>query len=392
MSDFKNSRDDGSCQKKTPVSYESSHKKSIDLIKNLWIWVCKHPGVSGVFVTAFGGVTILSYLLPLGFVPDFELTAVLGLLLLAAFLGVLQLTIIGGGLMVPAIIGKNLISDIEADGKPFNVAAAVLVSTFIWLVVFGLDMVFNKIWTAPVLVIAICFTVVLAIVCSVIKNKEKWKRRSIYALLFVLQGVNFLLAIMIFTAGAQTGLSGMEGWLQWGSLIAWCVFVSTANLVLLQWRVWTPGGVMFVGTLLVWVLIWLSQSFFYMNGITIRKLRLGDINGTTITVTESAASAIQAACLVSHAPRSCIEQEIKRGTTTAYVYENVKILSRLGNQYYLQLCQHEDTVWPCGTVSGVRVAIEKKDVIGWSTKEPPKRGEVLEEEVQTQETSKDKES
>lgn len=55
MSDFKSSRDNGLCQKKELVSYDLSHKKSIDLIKNLWIWVCAHPGISGVFVTAFGG-------------------------------------------------------------------------------------------------------------------------------------------------------------------------------------------------------------------------------------------------------------------------------------------------------------------------------------------------
>jgi hypothetical protein len=385
--EMKDSKDIDLSSENQGAYVKRANNEFISEIKKIWNWVSENPVISGAVILSFGGLTILSYLLPLGFIPDFELTAVLGLLFLAAFLGLLQLSVIAGSLMMPSMLGKQLLADIGDDGKSINVMAAILISLLIWIGLFSIDIFLQMSLYGLVFLASLGSNLIFYSF-----GKKKLRRLNSYLFFFVVQGGSFFLAVLIFTAGGQTGLAGEAEWVQWFSLIVWCVFVSIANLILLRERDVAVGLILATGALLIWVLIWLTQSFSYMNGITIRKLRLGDITGSTITVAEGAASAIQAACLVRHLPGGCKEQEIQRGTTTAYVYENVTILSRLGNQYYLQLCRPEDDVWPCGNASGLRVAIEKKDVMGWSTKEPENRRLTLEKGTQSEEVRTDEET
>jgi len=144
----------------------------------------------------------------------------------------------------------------------------------------------------------------------------------------------------------------------------WCLLAGFFNTVLLRAKNMTLeiGSVFAVA--IVFALIMLTRNPYYLYVMPIQHLKLGNIENATVTVPKSAAAVLQAACRVADAPRACTK--LPEDLAADYIsYENITILSRLGNQYYLQLCQRDETAGPCATETGLRVAIDKKDT-GWS--------------------------
>jgi len=142
------------------------------------------------------------------------------------------------------------------------------------------------------------------------------------------------------------------------------MLVGLFNTMLLRAKSITFGLVFIFAVAIVFALITLTRNPYYLYVMPIHLLKLGNIENATLTVPKSAAAVLQAACRVAEAPRACAKQPRELAADYAS-YENITILSRLGNQYYLQLCQRGERTGPCATDMGLRVAIDKKDT-GWS--------------------------
>jgi hypothetical protein len=356
-----------------PEQRDAGYARSVESLKRAWTWVCQHPGIAWGLVTAFGGLTLLTYLLPLGFLPDFDLSSILGVLALASFLGCMQLIWLGGALVAPTLMGLSLVERGEDDGKRarrFSVIIVSVLGSIVLFVAFLLSVLYDRIWVIQAYGALLLAGVGLVIGSGQLNPRKEggqgWQTMCRYLLLFLLQGLGCGIAIMLFLPGAGSDILSRSPVFQWSYVLLWCVCVAAFNSALLARGTPTLSGFCAVGGALVLVLIWLTGNLSYVHGMTIRTLRLGDIPDATISVTEVGSVAIQAACRVPDAPRSCAGSAIALGQGTAYAYTKVNILSRIGNQYYLQLCGPDESTGPCDTAQGLRVAIEKKDVLGWS--------------------------
>jgi hypothetical protein len=356
-----------------PAERDAGYKRSLESIQRAWTWVCKHPGLAWALITAFGGLTLLTYLLPLGFLPDFNLASIVGMLALASFLGCLQLIWLGGTLVAPTMMALSLIEHGdkgERTSRNWRVPIVSVVGTIVWFTAFLLSVVYEHRWVISVYGVLLLVAFGLAIGNGQLKSRQgagrRWETTCRYLILFLLQGLACLISIILFIPGARSDIFSMPPVSQWIVVLLWCICVAALNSILLTRRAPTLWGFCAVGGALVLILIMITGNLSYVHGMTVQKLRLGDIADATISVTESGSVAIQAACRLPDAPRSCASSAIALAQGTAYAYSKVKILSRIGGQYYLQLCQPDENTGPCDTVEGLRVALEKKDVLGWS--------------------------
>jgi hypothetical protein len=356
-----------------PQRRDAEYARFVESLKGAWAWVCKHPGLAWALVTAFGGLILLTYLLPLGFLPDFDLSAIFGLLALASFLGCMQLVWLAGTLVAPTLMALSLVERDQDDQKTAqgrHVPVVSVLGAVVWFTVFLLSVHYERVWVIYAYVALLLIALGLAIWTGRRKAREAgWQRLNTtcrYLILFLLQGLACGISIILFVPGAHSDIFGMPPPVQWTLLGLWCAGVAAFNSILLARKAPTLGEFCAVGGALVAALILITGNLSYVHGITIRTLHLGDIPDATISVTEGGAFAIQAACRLADAPRSCAGSAIALGGRTAYAYDKVNILSRIGNQYYLQLCQPKENTGPCDTVEGLRVAVEKKEVLGWS--------------------------
>jgi|GEM_PF-5650012 len=326
-------------------------------------WCCKHPGFSSLSALLFGGLIILSYLLPLQFIPDFNLSETIGILAAAAILGAISLTILGTSLLIPAIILGNF----KASRKDKKQQTTTAILTFTLFPIFAISGFFiNFIWIIGLAITAL--TLIIKLSCPDEADIEIRKRNAkTFALLIALAFISFMFASLFFMPAATLTLSENPAWQQWGALAIWHAVVALVNGMLIQKRRCVYKTIM-AGIIIIITLFMLTGNFRYMHVVIIEKLRLGNVPNVTITVSESGLPVLHAACSIADAPQTCTRQPDK----PSHAYENVTILSRLGNQYYLDLCQPGDQARLCRTGKSLRVVINKKDVLGWSIQEKGK--------------------
>lgn len=332
---------------------------SISALIRIWAFVCEHPGIVGTATIALGALTLLTYYLPLGFIPDFDLASVTGILLIAAFLGAVQIFWLGATLVLPAIIGAGNIVKPES-GKDYKRLLTVYISTVLWLIAFWRGAVANEKWFIFGLPAVLLVALVLAIF-------RKTRLAAGYVLIAGIQGVVCLVAAFLFHPAPQSSISQGSNWLQWLFLVLWCLLVTIANTVL--WKEGRPTlrAVLGVTAYLLFTLILMTQNLGYVHGAAVRMLSLGDVRGVLLTVNDSGAAVLSAACQGDSPPVGCAPQKIIMGEVKAYAYRNITILSRIGSQYYLQLCTNDDRGGACDTIEGLRIVVDKRDVLGWSS-------------------------
>jgi len=332
-----------------------------------WRWFCTYPTLTGVLVTVFGGLVILAYLVPLGFVPDFDLASALGVLVLAAMLGGLSIAAFAITLLAPAMLARQLAGNRDAPLWRSNAQyVAMALSAFLfWVALFYLNIIGDQTWIVWLLAAVLGGTLLLAGL-NQRTVQPPWFKTAWFGFLLLLsmQGLSFFTALSLFVPGAIKGLANIVEWQQWLLLIVWCMLVGLSNTMLLRAKSITFGLGFIFAVAIVFALITLTRNPYYLYVMPIHLLKLGNIENVTLTVPKSAAAVLQAACRVAEAPRACTKQPEELAADYAS-YENITILSRLGNQYYLQLCQHGERTGPCATDMGLRVAIDKKDT-GWS--------------------------
>ncbi|MNX92136.1 hypothetical protein D3C86_1242630 [compost metagenome] len=332
---------------------------SISALIRIWAFVCEHPGIAGTATIAFGALTLLTYYLPLGFIPDFDLSSVTGVLLIAALLGAVQIFWLGAALVLPAIISAGNIFKPES-GKDYKWLLTVYISTVLWLIAYWRGAVANEKWFVFGLPVVLSVGLVLAIF-------RKTKPAGGYALIAGIQGVVCVVAALLFQPAPQSSISQGANWLQWLFLVLWCLLVTIANTVL--WKEGRPTlrAVLGVTAYLLFTLILMTQNLGYVHGAAVRMLSLGDVRGVLLTVNDTGAAVLSAACQGDSPPTGCAPQKIIMGEAKAYAYRNITILSRIGSQYYLQLCAADDKGGACDTVEGLRIVVDKRDVLGWSS-------------------------
>jgi len=326
-----------------------------------------------MIIPAFGGLIILSYLGPLGFVPDFDLSEMLGLLVLSAFLGLLPLAMLGTGLLMPALMlnyvfaGKISVSKMD-DRRYYSI---ILPAFLIWPFLIIPGLFYETGWVFFALILPPLITLIFP------HPKEKEAILSSAWVSFILTltvGASFLFAFIMFIPGASSGLADDPPYQQWAALLVWGLSVGAFNISMLRSNKEKFSLFFIFATTLIFLLIFLTRSLSYVHILAIQKMQLGDIRNATITVNESASAVLQAACPMHESSSfTCTWQQFRQDKQgTRYTYESITILSRIGNQYYLQLCPSllpNMKPKPCDANAEnlPRVVIDKKDVLGWST-------------------------
>jgi len=353
-------------------------------VEKFWHWCCKHPGIAAMIIPAFGGLVILSYLGPLGFIPDFNLSETFGLLVLAAFLGLFPIAMLITGLLIPALMLRcDFAEKLKIQKNDDKTYRLIALSTFVIfpiliipVLLFEANWVFLLLFLPPLIILFYP------------RQKEcgGWKknlsRAGGFFILILLAVVSFLFAFIVFIPGASSGLADSSPWQQMVALLAWCLLVGCFNCVLLcSNKERFISYFIFAATALLFSLMLLTRNFSYVHILAIQKVQLGDIKNVTITVNESASAVLQAACSTyENLPFACARSQVMENKQrNHYTYERVTILSRMGSQYYLQLCPSalpEKEPKPCGANAEnlPRVVIDKKDVLGWSTHKVAKQG------------------
>lgn len=311
---------------------------------------------------AMGALTLLSYFLPLGFIPDLDLSDMTGLLFLCAGLGLLQITVLGMCLLWPSLMTypKDAIQDETVRRRHarrrtlFAVAGALL-----WFLLFVCTVLYENslFFTTLALVMLVAF---ILHCFNATKNKANW------VLTFGIQGFVCLIAIFLFNPAPHSRLYGSAEWLQWLVLALWCLAVVIANVALVKEGRPSLKGLLIAAFYLIAVLILTTHNLQNINGAAVRILKLGNIQNATITVNHAGSAVIQAACLAPSAPKSCEASLITVNKESFHAYSNLTILSRIGRQYYLQLCSPTEKAGPCASTDGLRVVLEKTDAPGWS--------------------------
>lgn len=338
-------------------------KQLADLSVRIWGFTCAHPAMASAITGTVGALTLLTYFLPLGFLPDFDFSDITGLLVVAAFFGITQLLWLGAILLLPTILGVSTTFAFRRSGSrlswPTSTIAAIL-SQLLWLAMLWYNVANDEIWIGGVLIA----TLILTVICA--KSRKLEGLLSIL-LAFSLQGGICLLGVLLFRPSPGSFLFELEDWMQWVALGIWCIAISGANLVLAKDSRPTLPMTVGVGAYLIYMLILTTHNLGYVHGLAIRALGLGDIRGVVVTVSDTGASVLKAACHIKSAPPACQAELFTAGEVTGHAYSNVTILSRMGRQHYLQLCSLTDKIGPCATTEGLRVVLDKKEILGWST-------------------------
>jgi len=350
------------------VRLQKQNKRTIKPFwKEIWHGYCKHPTPVSLLLPLFGGLIILIYLLPLGFLPDFNLSEIIGLLVVVALLGLFSLIVIGSILLWPATLHETLYLA-EKSRQRRGIETLLIFCLFPFFVISGYFL--RHPWTAGILIfmLLLFFLVFLPITCQK-KTETSRKNAQKYFYLILAAGVNFLSASFVFIPAAMIGLENDPPLQQWGALIAWYTAVAFFNTILIQEKEKNYSSFLMAGMVLIGFLIILTKTPIYIHTLATQKLKMGNIQEATITVNASASAVLQAACQIENKPFACNASQNNEENS---VYRNVTILSRLGNQYYLELCQSTDTKGPCEEKGKLRVVINKKDVLGWSIQEKGK--------------------
>jgi uncharacterized membrane protein YhdT len=322
-------------------------------------FVCKHPGITGMATVALGALTLLTYFLPLGFIPEFDLPSITGVLVIAALLGGVQIFWLGASLLFPTLLGVTNLYKPDV-GKKYGVPVIVLTSTVAWIAILWGGSAADQDW----FFFGLPLVFLGALVFFTMRWTRKWAR---YLFLIGVQGIVCLIAVFLFHPAPQSSVSEFSHSLQWIFLAVWCLLVSIANTALGKEGRPSLFAMVGVAAYLVFILVFMTQNLGYVHGMAIRILSLGDVRGVVLTVSDAGAAVLSAACQIESPPSGCAAHEIAVGQTRSYAYKNIKILSRIGSQYYVQLCADTDKGGACDTIEGLRVVVEKSDVRGWST-------------------------
>lgn len=311
----------------------------------------------------FGAFTLLTYFVPLGFLPDFDFSDITGLLFVAACLGALQLLIISATLLLPALLGlpaaTALLSRKNKEQRTKWLVIASLAGPCFWVVALRQHVVEGQVWIAMGLVM-------LIVVAALLYVLTKSLRAGWAALILGAQGAQSFFAAILVQPAPESSLLELNDHLQWVLLAVWCALVWIANVAVTKDGRRNLGAVLGVSAYLLFCLIFLTQNLAYFHGMAIRFVGLGDVRNVTITTTDAGAAVLRSACRGTSAPASCKVESISVGTMSGHAYSGLTILSRVGRQHYLQLCGPKDRAGPCGKVGGLRVVLDKKEVLGWS--------------------------
>jgi len=181
-----------------------------------WQWFCKHPTLASALITAFGGLVILAYLVPLGFVPDFDLASALGVLAVAALLGAFSIATLAITLLAPAMLGRMLAksrneSPWRNDAQYFVMA---LLTSLFWFAAFWLNVTRQHTWMVWLFAIVLSCTLLAAL------NRQTRTPRCFktswfgFLLLLSMQGLSLFSALGLFVPGALKGLANIAEWQQ----------------------------------------------------------------------------------------------------------------------------------------------------------------------------------
>ncbi|MEE9940460.1 MAG: hypothetical protein PIQ35_13020 [Achromobacter xylosoxidans] len=324
----------------------------------VWSFICKHPAVASAGVTALGALTLLTYFLPLGFIPDFDFSDITGLLVIAAFLGIVQLFWLGALLLLPTIFNFSSILP-PHNSTPRTRLLIAVAGTGLWFGMFLHDAIYDANWLGLTFAIVVVGGLLLL-------PLQRTRTSGRYFLAIGSQAIILFYAIVLFHPAPNSGIFKAAQWMQWGILASWCMIVPIANVALVKDGPPSLRAILGVAAYLIFSLLFATHNLSYIHGMTIRKLGLGDVRDAIVTVNDSGAAVIRAACEVKPNPSSCQASEIAVGETKTHAYSNLTILSRMGRQYYLQLCNTTDRDGSCNTNEGLRVVLEKGDVLGWA--------------------------
>jgi len=344
-------------------------KKSINkpVWKEIWHWLCKYPGIASLLLPLFGGLVVLTYLLPLGFLPDFNFSETLGILAAAALLGAISFIIFAGTLLLPASLSESLL--LEEKNSQRQIAETMLLFC-LWPLFFISGYFIKYIWELGILILLLLliFLVLLPMICEE-ETENSRKNAPKYLLLIIVSAVNFLCASLVFIPAAIVGLKDDLSLQKWAALAAWYFTVALFNTILIREKEKIFSRFLIAGIILVGLLMILAKNPIYIHILAIKKLKMGNIQEATITVNASASAVLQA---VYPEPPQCAKQLLQQPGTQnmTCTYEKVTILSRLGNQYYLEIPQKSEQSGKIDKkTSKLRVVINKKDVLGWSIQE-----------------------
>lgn len=350
-------------REKQPSHTQSLLKTQITIFAvRLWNFACAHPAMASALIALAGGITLLTYFIPLGFVPDFDLVDVMGLLIAAALLGALQVLVLLMALLAPTMWYEWCLSSAKRSAVRHaqrKFTTVVLVATLCWLWLISYSAATEENWIGAILGASIAFLTA----CATLKILRPLAK---YVVGFVFQGFICVIAILLLRPAEDSPLIGLPEWMQWIILGAWCVLISMANMTLARERRLSLKITVGVGAYLLFMLVLITHNSSFVHGMAVRTLGLGAITGVTLTVGNTGQAVLHAACQVKDAPPACEAYTFTNDDLSAYSYRDVTILSRIGRQYYIQLCQPSLTKNFCNTTEGLKVVLEKKDVFGWS--------------------------
>lgn len=304
---------------------------------------------------------MLTYFVPLGFIPDFDFSDITGLLVIAALFGITQLIWLGAILLMPTMLGISSTFALSKSGRYRRLSIlAALASQFLWILMLWHNVASDQIWVGG----ALLTFLVLAGACSIFKALSSLAK---ILLDFSVQGVICAFAVVIFRPSADSFMFELEDWMQWSALGAWCFLVSIANVALTKDEGPTLQMSLGVGAYLIFTLVLMTNNLGYVHGFAVRALGLGGIENAIVTISDAGSTVVKGACNIQSAPAACEADVFRVGEVTGHSYSNITILSRMGRQQYLQLCRPTDKSGPCATKDGLRVVLDKKDVLGWTT-------------------------
>jgi len=316
-------------------------------LRYAWGEFSRNPGAASALATLLGGLILLGYALRLGFLPDLELSSVLGTLVLVSVVIPFLFVVVWLIFLLPALLGLIFIR--RDDVPPWKSTKIRVLHTVKIVAVWCLIAVIAaKMGWAWLIYGFYVFSLGLATLLLFYKRSLGVFWRYIRWNCFLFLVVGFWL--VLFYYGYLFLIFSNEK-----DLFVFLLWMGAGGAWLIQTRKIIPVFIVqFITTVAVFsyadVGIDDLDKFVMAPAI---HLQLSDVDNVTITVSKGASAALQAACQTKNSEQACASFIFSQTENTAS-YQGVTILSRLGNQVYLK-------------VGEVKAVIDKKDVYGWSS-------------------------
>ena len=313
--------------------------------------------VISAFVTFFGGLIVLIYLIGEHYYPaDFNVSFI-GLLFAAAALGGILLTIIFGlYFILPGFIYRHILADEfkEDSFKLLSDRAIVFFLDVPAVAVAAICLLYLKIDTKStlsyllllILVIIILVSVLFATACeysrmSIIEKEYKPKWRMIFAVVLVSLILAAIPWIFILLLAIGYGRNGADDSNVWIAIIGMSFVVVLANHVIarvekLRLLLIVPFGALFI------ILVY-TQQINLIPRMVVHALTIGDIRNATLQLDEQGCQiTMQYASIIPDATKNAPTQKKKHEKPTVCTLSSTTIAWRIGNEYLIDATDEAD--------------------------------------------------